>query len=266
MARKGTGKSKRSIESCEHRDKGNINNYSTKLAKHDNNLDMPYTRGYSESINPHVKSRRRVVEHGEVLTPQNIVDAMLDLVKQETERIDSRFLEPACGTGNFLVEILNRKLRVVEARYVKSQLEYERYAILAVSSIYGIDILEDNVKECRKRLFEIFDVAYTRIFKAKAKEQCRGAVRYILALNIVHGDALTLKTVGANPQPIVFPEWSLINGSLLKRRDFAFHELISHGSMREQPLFSDLGEEAFIPEPIKDYPPVHFLEVAHAYD
>src|SRR5581483_10312919 len=210
-----------------------------------------------------IKSKQRVTEYGEVLTPQHIVNAMLDLVKQETERIDSRFLEPACGTGNFLIEILNRKLRVVEARYAKSQLEYERYAILAVSSIYGIDILEDNAEECRNRLFETFDTAYTRLFKTKAKEQCREAVRYILKRNIVHGDALTLKTVGANPQPIVFPEWSLVNGSLLKRRDFAFHELVGHGSMRELPLFSDLGEEAFIPEPVKEYPPVHFLEVAH---
>jgi len=213
-----------------------------------------------------VKSKHRVANYGEVLTPEHIVNAMLDLVKQETERIDSRFLEPACGTGNFLIEILQRKLKVVEHRYGKSQLEYERYAILAVSSIYGIELLEDNAEECRKRLFEVFNGAYTRLFKAKAKEQCREAARYILKRNIVQGDALSLKTVGENPRPIVFSEWSLVNGSLLKRRDFAFHELVNHGSMRELPLFSDQGEEVFIPEPVKDYPPVHFLEVAHAYD
>ena len=216
-------------------------------------------------MNPHVKSKQRVTDYGEVLTPEHIVNAMLDLVKQETERFDSRFLEPACGTGNFLIEILNRKLRIVEARYARSQLEYERYAILALSSNYGIDILEDNTEECRQRLFAVFDGAYTRLFKEKTKEQCRETARYILKKNIVHGDALTLKIVGQNPQPIVFPEWSLVNGSLLKRRDFAFHELVSHGSMRELPLFSDAGEEVFIPEPVKDYPPVHFLEVAHAY-
>lgn len=213
-----------------------------------------------------VKSKQRVTDYGEVLTPKHIVNAMLDLVKQETERIDSRFLEPACGTGNFLIEILERKLRVVEQRYGKSQVEYERYAVLAVSSLYGIDILEDNAEECRQRLFAVFDQAYTRLFKEKTKEQCRETVRYILKKNIVHGNALTLKTVGQNPQPIIFPEWSLVNGSLLKRRDFAFHELVSHSAMRELPLFSDQGEEVFIPEPVKDYPPVHFLEVAHAYD
>lgn len=213
-----------------------------------------------------VKSKHRVTQYGEVLTPKHIVDAMLDLVKQETERIDSRFLEPACGTGNFLIAILERKLRIVAVRYGRSQIEYERYAILAVSSIYGIDILEDNAEECRKQLFAVFDQAYTRLFKEKTKAQCREAVRYILRRNIVHGDALTMKTAGENPQPIVFPEWSLVNGSLLKRRDFAFHELVSHASLRELPLFSDKGEKVFIPEPVKEYPPVHFLEVAHAYD
>lgn len=213
----------------------------------------------------HVKSRLRVAQYGEVLTPPPIVNAMLDLVKQETERIDSRFLEPACGTGNFLTEILKRKLSVVEARYKKSQLEYERYAVLAVSSLYGIDILEDNVQECRLNLFQIVDSAYTRLYGSEAKEAFRATVRYILQRNIVHGDALTLKTVGENPQPIVFSEWSLVNGSMLKRRDFAYHELVFHASLRETPLFSDLGEEAFIPEPVKEYPLVHFLEVADAY-
>ena len=214
----------------------------------------------------HVKSKQRVAQYGEVLTPKHIVNAMLDLVKHETERIDSRFLEPACGTGNFLIEILERKLMVVEKRYGKSQLEYERYAILAISAIYGIELLEDNVEECRNRLFEVFNAAYTRLFKSNTKEQCREAARYILKRNIVHGDVLSLKTVGENPRPIIFSEWSLVKGSLLKRRNFAFHELINHGSMVELPLFSDLGEEVFIPEPVMEYPPVHFLEVAHAYD
>jgi hypothetical protein len=219
-----------------------------------------------------IKTKKRVADYGEVLTPEHIVNDMLDLVKQETERIDSRFLEPACGTGNFLIEILDRKLRVVEKRYRKSQLEYERYAILAVSSIYGIELLEDNAEECRRRLFELFDGAYTRLFKSKTKEKCREAVRYILKRNIIQGDALSLETVGENPKPIVFSEWSLVNSSLIKRRDFAFRELVDQGSVRETSLFSappmlsDIGKKVFIPEPIKDYPPVHFLEVAYAYD
>ena len=211
-----------------------------------------------------VKSKKRVADHGEVLTGKREVNAMLDLVQSETERIDSRFLEPACGTGNFLAEILERKLCVVEARYGTSQLDFERYAVLAVSSIYGIDILEDNVRQCRQRLFGIFDLIYLRLFKNKTNDNCRESVRYILERNIIHGDALSLKTAGDNPRPIVFSEWSPVNGSLLKRRDFTFHGLLEQASMKELPLFSDLGEDAFIPTPEKEYPPTHFLEVGDA--
>ena len=211
-----------------------------------------------------VKSKQRVADYGEVLTPQWIVNAMLDLVKPETERIDSRFLEPACGTGNFLTEILERKLRVVEKRYRRSQVEYERYAILAVSSIYGIDILEDNVQECRQRLFDIVDRRYTALFPQTAKPQFRRAARFIVERNIIWGDALTLKTVGEAPEYIVFSEWSLVNGSLLKRRDFTFHGLLAHEAMKELPLFSDLGEEVFIPQPVREFPPLHFLKIGCA--
>ena len=209
-----------------------------------------------------VVSKKRVADHGEVLTGKREVNAMLELVKSETERIDSRFLEPACGTGNFLAEILERKLRVVEARYGKSQLDYERYAILAASSVYGIDILEDNVRQCRQRLFGIFELNYLRLFKGKSHDDCRESVRYILERNIIHGDALSLKTVGDNPKLIVFSEWSPVNGSMLKRRDFTFHGLLAHEAIKELPLFSDLGEDVFIPTPEKEYPPTHFLKVA----
>ncbi len=211
-----------------------------------------------------VVSKKRVADHGEVLTGTREVTAMLDLVKPETERIESRFLEPACGTGNFLAPILERKLAVVEKRYSKSQLEFERYAVLAVSSIYGIDILEDNVHACRDRLYRLFDAIYSCLFKNKATDRCREAVRFILERNIVWGDALTLKTVDLAPRFIVFSEWSPINGSLLKRRDYTFHSLVSHEGMKELPLFSDLGEDVFIPTPEQDFPPVHFLEIVHA--
>ncbi len=209
-----------------------------------------------------VVSKKRVADHGEVLTAKREVNAMLDLVKQETERIDSRFLEPACGTGNFLTEILQRKLVVVKSRYGKSQLEFERYCVLAISSIYGIDILEDNVIECRKRLYEIFVREYAGLFKENINEQCCRTIKFILKRNIVWGDALTLKTVGEKPEPITFSEWSSITGSMFKRRDFTFHELLNHAAMRELPLFSDLGEDVFIPTPEKEFPPVHFLRIA----
>ena len=212
-----------------------------------------------------VVSKKRVSDHGEVYTHPREVNAMLDLVKQETERIDSTFLEPACGTGNFLVEILSRKLAVVKARYAKSQLEYERYAVLAISSIYGVDILADNVAACQQRLAEIFNQQYTALYKAHCKAACVNAVQFILSRNILHGDALTLKTVGneeSPAKPIVFSEWSAVNGSQIKRRDFVYADLVDRASHREMPLFSDLDEEAYIPEPIKDYPLTHFLEVS----
>lgn len=210
-----------------------------------------------------VVSKKRVTDHGEVLTGKREVNAMLDLVKQETERIESRFLEPACGNGNFLTVILERKLAVVEKRYGKSQLDFERNAVLAITSIYGIDILEDNVRDCRQRLFEIFNTAYANLFRDHVREKCQAAVRFILEHNIVWGDALTLKTVVDKPGYIVFSEWSPINGSMLKRRDFTFQGLLAHESIKKLPLFSDLGEDVFIPTPRKEYPPVHFMEIAH---
>lgn len=213
------------------------------------------------SADKQVKSKKRVADHGEVFTADREVKAMLDLVKQEAERIDSRFLEPACGTGNFLVEVLRRKLAVVSDRYQKSQLEFERYAVIAVSSIYGVDILEDNVKHCRERLFDIFDEGYMALYKEGCKDECRRSVQYILNLNILWGDALTLKTVRDTTKPIVFSEWSSVNGSMVKRRDFAFKGLLDHAAVKELPLFSDLGEDVFIPEPVKEHPLIHFLRI-----
>lgn len=211
-----------------------------------------------------VISRQRVTDHGEVYTSKREVNAMLDLVSSEAERIDSRFLEPACGTGNFLSEILQRKLSIIKARYSKSQLEFERYAILAISSIYGIDILEDNVQQCRSRLLENFKNEYESLYKQNINPDCLRSAKFILDRNIEWGDALTLMTVSVNPQPIVFSEWSAVNGSMLKRRDFSFKNLIAHESLRDLPLFSDLGDDVFIPTPLKEFPLVHYLKVADA--
>jgi hypothetical protein len=213
-----------------------------------------------------VISKQRIADYGEVFTSPEIVNAMLDLVKQETERIDARFLEPACGTGNFLIEVLRRKLDVVEKNYSRFQLEFERNLVLAVSSIYGIDIQEDNVIACQQRLFDLANERYTALFKTKAKDTYRRTLKYILEKNIVWGDALDLKTVGEKQEAIIFSEWALANGSQIKRRDFSFKELIEQSSMHDLPLFSDMGEKAFIPTPVAEYPPVHFLKVGEADD
>ena len=205
-----------------------------------------------------VKSKKRVADHGEVFTNPREVNAMLDLVKQETERIDSRFLEPACGNGNFLAEVLERKLNVVDQRYGKSQLEWERYAMLAVSSIYGVDILEDNAWECRERLFGIFDRRYQALFGEDCKGDCRESVRFLFDRNILWGDALDF-TNPLTKEPIVFSEWSLVNNTMFKRRDYVFRFLVEKS--HQFSLFNDEGEAAAIDEPVKDFPLVHFLKL-----
>jgi hypothetical protein len=210
-----------------------------------------------------VKSKKRVADHGEVFTNEREVKAMLDLVKQETERIDSRFLEPACGDGNFLVEILRRKLEVVTHRYKKNQLEYERYAVIAVSSIYGIDLLLDNVEECRNRLFTIFEEQYQKLFNDEIKKECLASIRFILSKNIIQGDALTLNKVDS-AEPIVFSEWSAVNGSMIKRRDYTLANLLQAEAAKvPDSLFSDVYESdpAFLPKSVADFPLTHFLKL-----
>lgn len=206
-----------------------------------------------------IVSKKRVADHGEVFTAAREVNAMLDLVKQETLRIDSRFLEPACGKGAFLAEVLRRKLGVVEERYAKSPVEYERYAILALSSIYGIDILEDNVFDCRKELFNIFKTEYEATLKCQCNSECLKSAQFILTKNIVWGDALTLKRVDLPDKPIVFAEWSAVNGKMLKRRDFTFSNLLNC-STEGLPLFSDTGEDVWLPVPVREFPITHYLK------
>ena len=204
--------------------------------------------------NSQVKTRQRVTDHGEVFTSEREVNAMLDLVKQETERIDSRFLEPACGTGNFLIEILRRKLNLVEHRYSKSQIEFERSSFISMSNLYGIDLLQDNVEHCRERLFNDFFIFYSRLFNDNINEDLLKTIKFVLDRNIIWGDALTLKKVGLTNDPIIFSEWSIVFGSMVQRRDFKMQSLLENQKIDGPNLFSDLGDEAFIPIPVKTYP------------
>ncbi len=208
-----------------------------------------------------VKSRQRVADHGEVFTAEREVKAMCDLVKQETERIESRFLEPACGNGNFR-EVLRRKLAVVKSRYGKSPFDYERYSVLAMTSLYGVDILEDNAEECRQRLFDIWDKEYTANAKSQANEQCREAIRFILRKNSVRRCAYHAPSRWF---PYCFAEWSLVTGNQMKRRDFALDELLN-GHEEQMNIFMigweyDEEVQAFIPSPIKEYPLTDYRRV-----
>ena len=135
-----------------------------------------------------VKSKQRVADHGEVFTPAWMVDAMLDLVKDESERIDSRFLEPACGSGNFLVRVLQRKLAAVELKYGKSDFERRHFALYALMCIYGIELLADNITECRANLLEVF----AEYLSIEPSDELYQAACCVLSWNLIHGDALKM--------------------------------------------------------------------------
>jgi len=205
-----------------------------------------------------IKSKRRVADHGEVFTPRWLVEKMLDLVKHETERIDSRFLEPACGSGNFLVPVLQRKLAAVEAKFGKSDFERQHYALLALMCTYGIELLADNVFECRANMLEVFN-DYLNLAET---DELYAAASYVLSQNLVHGDALTLRT--HDGQPITFAEWGYLGKGRFQRRDFRFEALTQMSSFsREGSLFAHLGKhEVFTP--IRAYPPMTVREIASA--
>ncbi len=237
-----------------------------------------------------IKSKQRVSDHGEVFTADREVNAMLDLVKDETERIDSTFLEPACGEGAFLIKILDRKLAVVKAKYGRSLADYEKYSIVALSSLYGIDIMEDNAQNCREKLFSFWNDSYTAVCKSSARDEVRNAARYILQKNILVGNALTLKIVDSyqndTDQPIIFAEWSMVTGTKMKRRDFRLDVILKAEEDFEQlknrkkeaitySLFDDGTDEVnsfsyydidpatheIVPKPLKEYQLVDYWEV-----
>ena len=203
-----------------------------------------------------VKSKQRVADHGEVFTPAWMVEAMLDLVKDETERIDSRFLEPACGSGNFIVQILRRKLTAVELKYGKSDFERRHYALLALMCIYGIELLADNIAECRANVLEVF-ANYLNLEEA---DDLYRAATHVLSGNLVHGDALTMRA--KDGQPITFAEWGYLGKGKYQRRDFRFDVLTGSSAFSaEGSLFADLGKhEIFVP--IKTHPPMTVRELA----
>jgi len=203
-----------------------------------------------------IKSRQRVADHGEVFTPAWMVEAMLDLVKDETERIDSRFLEPACGSGNFLMQILRRKLGAVELKYGKSDFERHHYALLALMCIYGIELLADNIAECRANVLEIF-AEYLRL---EESDELYRAASYVLSQNLVYGDALKMRT--HDDQPITFAEWGYLGKGRFQRRDFRFDTLtLSSTFSAEGSLFARLSKHEIF-KPTKSYSPMTVHELA----
>lgn len=202
------------------------------------------------------KSKQRIADHGEVFTPAWMVEAMLDLVKGETERIDSRFLEPACGSGNFLVQILQRKLAAVELKYGKSDFERQHYALFGVMCLYGIELLPDNIVECRANLLEIF----SEYLKLDPDDDLYRAAFYVLSQNLVHGDALTMKSHSG--EAICFAEWGYLGKGKFQRRDFRLDALTQSSAFSEEgSLFAQPGiQDIFTPD--RTYPPMNVRELA----
>ena len=220
------------------------------------------SRGFSDNLTLPasnmnlVRSKQRVADHGEVFTPAWMVEAMLDLVKEESERIDSRFLEPACGSGNFLVKILQRKLAAVELKYGKSDFEKRHYSLLGLMCLYGIELLPDNIIECRANLLEIF----AEYLQLTPSDDLYRAAFFVLSQNLVHGDALTMRS--HNALPIIFAEWGYLGKGGFQRRDFRFDSLTQSSAFSaEDSLFSQLGKHEIF-TPVKTYPPMTVTELA----
>jgi hypothetical protein len=204
----------------------------------------------------YVKSKQRVADHGEVFTPASLVGAMLDLVKGETERIDSRFLEPACGSGNFLVQILRRKLTAVDLKFGKSDFERQHFSLFTLMCIYGIELLPDNIAECRASLLQVL----AEYLLLEEKSSLYRAASYVLSQNLIHGDALRMRTW--DDQPITFAEWGYLGKGKFQRRDFRLDILVGSAAFSEEgSLFAHLGKHEIF-TPTKTYQPTTVNELA----
>lgn len=207
-----------------------------------------------------IRSKKRVADHGEVFTPPWLVEKMLDLVKGETERIDSRFLEPACGSGNFLVPVLQRKMAAVEAKFGKSGFEKQHYALLALMCCYGIELLADNIGECRANMLEVF----SEYLNLKPSDEFYRAASHVLSLNLIHGDATAMRE--ADGAPITVVEWGYRGKGIYQRRDFRLDVLVGMGGFAEEgSLFSQLGRHEIF-TPTRDYPPTRARDLAGVDD
>ena len=222
-------------------------------------------------MNKQIKSKKRVVDFGEVFTNEREVNAMLDLVKDETMRIDSRFLEPACGDGNFLIKILERKIDQVNKKYKKDEYEWEKQSLITLMSCYGVEILKDNVIDCINRLFDFWENEYEKHCKKIKSNEVKKVARFVLEKNILCGNALSMMCVDDKGQdteePIIFSEWSFVVGNKVKRREYRFDELLKINTDKPDIFMLLNGFEydhklkEWIPAPIKEYDLVDYKEL-----
>ena len=169
------------------------------------------TDNQNESL---IKSKSRVQKHGEVFTPKKIVKLMLDQpgIKEACEDLTATFLEPAAGEGAFLVAILERKLKMVAKKFNKSIKQFENYSLLALSTLYGIELLEDNAQACTINMFQKFNEFYlnqVQKYGTRANDKVLASAKTIITANIEQGNFLTRKKPSG--KPIVFSEWKAID-------------------------------------------------------
>jgi len=181
-----------------------------------------------------INNKKRVQNHGEVFTPKKIIKKMLDLpaIREACQNLTSTFLEPAAGEGAFLVEILNKKINMVAKNYGDDLTSYENYSLLVLSTLYGVELLEDNVLKCVMNMYQAYYEEYQKQVRKhgkKIKTQVLDSAKLIIAKNIVQGDFLTKLSYNGNP--LVFSEWQVINfrkgAKILKvqRTEYTLHEI-----------------------------------------
>lgn len=229
-----------------------------------------------------IKSKERVQKHGEVFTPSWMVQKMLDTegVKEACENLTAIFLEPAAGDGNFLVAILRRKLTMVFEKYNSSIRQYTHYSLYALSTLYGIELLEDNAQMCVMNIFEVYKDFYEEAVKKHNEKQSENTLsnaKFIISKNIVQGNFLTRKL--SSGDPIVFSEWEMTKQTTtmikVQRTEYSLDEVFAGNEkeagtavelaieFEQMDLFSDFDLEA---EPeneehIQRYKEVYITEV-----
>ena len=207
-----------------------------------------------------IKGKERVENFGEVNTSAKEIDGILDMLVNEVNRVDSKFYEPACGDGNFLTEILKRKINFIEAKYKKNKNSFQRNLFLIVCNLYGVDILQDNIFICRERLLNILKDTCYRNLKNCSYEKLIDSMKFVISKNILWGDALTLERVDSQT-PIIFSEWSFVNKNLVKRINYKLSSIVESEFILDTPLFSDLGEDVYMPSPVKVFELQNYLDL-----
>jgi len=177
-------------------------------------------------VTKQIKSKHRVTEFGEVNTSFETIESIIDLVGSEAIRYDSKFLDPACGDGNFLSALLDRKLASFEKKHYKNTHLCEEKLMIILSSIYGIDRLKDNIMEARVRILERFSDAYAKLVDSEVKGRTRRSAEYIVSKNIIFGDALTLEDYESGNE-IIFSEW-VFNNMQINKIDHKIKDLLNY--------------------------------------